>query len=357
MACGLTEEAATCIAGSTRAEGAGEAACQHLCLIEPIHDGTSHQSGSAAIWMSKQQFLVHLHSEWKFVANKERPRLSLHRLLHTGVEMAHPRHVLLRHLTLGVFWWVLAHDHNPHIRVPRMDRSHRPQKHRDYDFRGVLAHESLAGEALPVRHEGLVVIVPRRNQGHVAAARVLRNVRHPQHGRPPLRATFTVLALHLVAGDVAIAVAAAIAPIVKGEVPTVPALPAHARCLQAGEVCCIVAELCSCGLKGGVGAPSWQAGQAIAQPRQQEVELVHPCHPEDVAGAEHVKAEVATSPYVGVMLLHILVLGQQDLLQRKRAGPLAEVIVPQPALVGLASAVLDTYPLAGAPLEGEALKL
>mmetsp|Transcript_8032 Transcript_8032/g.22591 ORF Transcript_8032/g.22591 Transcript_8032/m.22591 type:complete len:290 (-) Transcript_8032:723-1592(-) len=230
------------------------------------------------------------------VVDEQRPGLLLEHGLDPLVQLGEPRGVVV------VEDRVLPQDQDPHVRVPGVDRPHGPPQALDGKVRDVALGELLPAEAL--LRLGLIVVEPGREDGDVAPAGVGRDVRHP-HLLLAEVAPGAVLAPHGVPRDAPEAVRAAALPALVGEVPAVPPDLAEAGCLQVGEGQGVVAELGRRRVEPGLRARGHD-GQFVPEPAQIEVQLVHPGHPEDVAGPDDVHPYVSTDVEQRAVLLHVL---------------------------------------------------
>mmetsp|Transcript_69240 Transcript_69240/g.206130 ORF Transcript_69240/g.206130 Transcript_69240/m.206130 type:complete len:314 (+) Transcript_69240:328-1269(+) len=197
---------------------------------------------------------------------------------------------------------VLRHDQDPSVRVGLVDGPHGPQQTMQRDGGDVLPVLLLAVEALEVRGPVLVVIVPGRNEGDVALARVLRDV-GDQHRVLGEGTAGSVLTLHPEALDCSEPVRAATIPTFQGKVPTAPSDPSKAGRLEMSEVLGVVAGGADPGaeLRGPVRR---NHGNLVAKTSQRQVDLVDPCHPDEVAGANGVHPNVLANLEIRPRLLH-----------------------------------------------------
>mmetsp|Transcript_127315 Transcript_127315/g.284642 ORF Transcript_127315/g.284642 Transcript_127315/m.284642 type:complete len:233 (+) Transcript_127315:365-1063(+) len=186
-----------------------------------------------------------------------------------------------------------------------MDRSGRPQEARNRYFRHRHAVQAPFEACLHIR---LVVIVPSRDKDDVAPASVLCDVRGFGDELPEV-APRAMLALHLVACDVPIAIIA-VTPIVICEVPTVPPDHTEAARPQVLEIQRVVATLQRACIDLGFRF-CWHCGDLVAEPLQIEVELINPRHPEDVARSNHVEPHISFGRYRRTGLLYILRRGEK----------------------------------------------
>eukprot|EP00406_Dinophysis_acuminata_P012604 CAMPEP_0179230206 /NCGR_PEP_ID=MMETSP0797-20121207/10720_1 /TAXON_ID=47934 /ORGANISM="Dinophysis acuminata, Strain DAEP01" /LENGTH=475 /DNA_ID=CAMNT_0020937279 /DNA_START=14 /DNA_END=1437 /DNA_ORIENTATION=+ len=321
---------------------------QHAGPVERVDDRVRDQLRAPTVGVPPVRDLVHLQAVGgHVVVDEDGPRLLLERVLHPLVEGPQPRQRVLHHRAADVGGRVLPQDQYPHIRVPLVDRPHRLEEGGDGEERRVFTEDPLPAEAREVRLELLVVVEPGRDHRHVALARVLSDVREPEERLLPLRAALAVLALDPVAAEPAEAVLVAIAPVVEREVPAVPTDLAEAGRHQVVEVPRVVAPL-----HGGRVVPRVlhrhrHRAHAVPEPREGQVQLVDPRHPEDVARPHHVQPDVTASRHVGPALLDVLArpqlaraagrrrrrvrrLGAGAPLLAGEGGQLVELVLPLP---------------------------
>mmetsp|Transcript_114970 Transcript_114970/g.245508 ORF Transcript_114970/g.245508 Transcript_114970/m.245508 type:complete len:304 (-) Transcript_114970:822-1733(-) len=212
---------------------------QHFRLVEPLHDGVGHELRASAVGVVGMRRLPE-GEVWpaagrrSVVVDEKRLRLLLQRRLYIRIESREPLvDDVVKHRVLG-------QDQDPHVWVLRMDRPDQPPEAIDRHLQNLLARKTGSIEAPDgIR---LVIVEPSRDQGHVTLARILGDVRQP-HDIPTKGAAWTVSALHLLAGDVAIAVVAAIVPTIIRKVPTVPTDLSHACGSEVVEILGVVTGL------------------------------------------------------------------------------------------------------------------
>mmetsp|Transcript_9117 Transcript_9117/g.26937 ORF Transcript_9117/g.26937 Transcript_9117/m.26937 type:complete len:239 (-) Transcript_9117:514-1230(-) len=216
--------------------------------------------------------------------DKQGPSLPLHCLLDLGVVI---QYELLRSMLVRLR--VLCHDHNPCVGVHLVDLLHHSLEAVDGDWGHLMPVCPLAVEALEVGGPMLIIVVPGGDQRDVAQTRVVSNVRNIC-GVLGERAAGTVLALHTQVPHHAEAVLAAALPAIERKIPAAPANPAETARFEMLEVLRVVAlrhhprvelRLPPCG-HGGDGVP---------QPAQGQMDLVHPGHPDQAAGADRIQPE------------------------------------------------------------------
>mmetsp|Transcript_17180 Transcript_17180/g.40340 ORF Transcript_17180/g.40340 Transcript_17180/m.40340 type:complete len:340 (-) Transcript_17180:188-1207(-) len=204
---------------------------------------------------------------------------------------------------------ILAHDDDPRARVALADGPDSLEEAMHCDRRDLLCVLLHTSKALVVRGPVLVVVEPRCDEGDVAPARVLGNVRDEERvlGKDTTR---PMLALHAEVADVAEPVGSTALPPLKGEVPAAPANPSETARLQVLEVLGVVADWHNprVDLWGPVGRDCWKL---VTQPPQGKMELVDPRHPHEAAGADGVEPQGVTNLQVAVLLLNDLRCAQE----------------------------------------------
>mmetsp|Transcript_9738 Transcript_9738/g.27331 ORF Transcript_9738/g.27331 Transcript_9738/m.27331 type:complete len:293 (+) Transcript_9738:485-1363(+) len=242
--------------------------------------------------------------------DKKRPGLLLNRVLHNCVDFPHPWRV-----DVVVKLRVLGHDQNPDIRIQGMDRPNSPLEVYDRDLADLEVRELLPAEALEIRPVLLVVVEPGRQQGDVALARILRDPRHPQ-GQLRVVAPWAVLALDRVVQDLADPVLAVVPPLVR-EVPAAPADPAKACRFQEFEMLRVITHRNRCRIVPRACLRSHYR-QPEAEPLQVEVQLVEPCHPNNIAGADGIDPDVVAGVQGRAPLAQGLLVREEVLIRRGR---------------------------------------